>query len=225
MRRGLLALLALSVSVASVGSAAPAPADPGWRVLVQSLTDSLELIAAAVVVATGGYVEPLEHRSIAGPRPAGIMTADLAWRVLDAGLLPGRVVALVGADGVAADLTRALVDAGTRVERLAAVPDEVRGEARLEAVRVGPRWIVADTLVLADRLVAQAILLRGLGLVDGRPGMPAPVDDEGRLPLEGLWAVGCCVEPDLAHRACAEQGRRIGRRIAASLGQRTAARA
>ena len=53
-------------------------------------------------------------------------------------------------------------------------------------------------------------MLRGLGLTDARPGVPAPADGDGRLPLEGLWAAGCSVNPSLDHRTCAEQGWLVG---------------
>ena len=90
-----------------------------------------------MIVATGAYFEPREHRSIAGGRPAGVMTADLAWQLLRHGLRPGRVVALVGDSGDADDLAAAIVDTGARVIRLADAPDALRGEVRLEAIRAG----------------------------------------------------------------------------------------
>ena len=142
------------------------------------------------------------------------MTSDLAWQILRHGLRPGRVVALVGGPGEADDLAAALVDAGARVIRLADAPDALRGQIRLEGVHAGDGWLEADTLVLADRLLPQAFVLRGLGLTDARPGVPAPADGDGRLPLEGLWAAGCCVHPSLDHRTCAERGRAVGRRAA-----------
>ncbi|HEY8199198.1 MAG TPA: hypothetical protein VIF44_05465, partial [Candidatus Limnocylindrales bacterium] len=185
--------------------------DGGWVVLVQTAAGSAEIGSAAVIVATGAYFEPREHRAIAGGRPAGVMTGDLAWQLVRHGLRPGRVVALVGGPGDADHLAAAMVDAGAHVIRLADAPDALRGEVRLEAVRAEDRWLAADTLVLADRLLPQAFVLRGLGLTDARPGVPAPADGDGRLPLEGLWAVGCCVNPSLDHRTCVEQGRLVGR--------------
>ena len=182
----------------------------GWVVLVQSTAGSAEIATTAVIVATGAYIEPREHRPIAGGRPAGVMTSDLAWQLLRHGLRPGRVVALVGGPGDADDLAAAMVDAGAQVIRLADTPDALRGEVRLEAVRAEDRWLEADTLVLADRLLPQAFVLRGLGLTDARPGVPAPADGDGRLPLEGLWAAGCSVNPSLDHRTCAEQGWLVG---------------
>jgi hypothetical protein len=149
------------------------------------------------------------------------MTADLAERLLAAGLRPGRRVALVGGGRRADRLAAALGAAGAQVERLERVPDEIRGEERLEAVRLAGDWLAADTLVLADRLLPQSFLLRGLGLLDGRPGTPPPVDAAGRLPLDGLWAAGCCVRPDPDHDECASRGRLVGEALAATLAAAT----
>ncbi|HEU4673921.1 MAG TPA: FAD-dependent oxidoreductase [Candidatus Limnocylindrales bacterium] len=193
------------------------PSGDGWLVLGQAAAGSLELEAPAVLVATGAYVEPREQRRIAGPRPSGVMTADLAERLLDAGLRPGRVVVLVGANGRADALAGGLDAAGAEVVRIVDPPLELRGEARLTGIRTVEGWIEADSLVLADRLVPQAFVLRGLGLLDARPGTPLPVGPDGRLPLPGLWAAGCCVAPAFDHAACAAAGRSVGEAIVRSL--------
>ena len=192
------------------------PKQSGWWVLAQDGSGAVELETSAVIVATGAYVEPREHRPIGGARPAGVMTADLAESILDAGLRPGHRALVVGRGSRTDRLVSALLEAGTEVIRGEA-PDELAGERRLEAVRHGTDWLAADTLILADRLLAQTFLLRGLGLVDGRPGINAPVDEAGRLALPGLWAVGCCVRPSTEHGACGDAGRRIGERVSRSL--------
>ena len=185
-----------------------------WRVVCQSRGGAAEFTASAVVIATGAYDMPAEHRGLKGPRPAGLMTGDRARRILAAGLLPGMRVALVG-NGVAADTLAELLTArGSRVVRLDDAPEALRGFARLEAVSLRGQWVEADTLVLTDRQLPQTLLLRGLGLVDAVPGRPAPVDREGRLPLDGLWAAGCCVDPDPRHVACEASGAALGRLIA-----------
>jgi glycerol-3-phosphate dehydrogenase len=189
-----------------------------WTVELQSAAGSGLAVGRAVVLATGAYVEPREHRSIAGPRPAGVMTADLATRLLDAGLLPGMAVAVVGDGPIAQVLAERLAAAGARVARMATPPLELRGDAHLEAIRSDLGWQRADALVLADRLLPQAMLLRSLGLVDGRPGIAAATDGQGRLPLDGLWAAGCCVAPDETHVACATGGRSVAAVILAALG-------
>lgn len=186
----------------------------GWKALIQSASGSVEVDAMAVIVATGAYVQPWEHRPIAGGRPAGVMTSDLAWQILRNGLRPGRVVALVG-EGKAADaLATAITGTGAEVKRIGDAPDALRGETRLQAVHAEDRWLEADTLILADRLLPQAFLLRGLGLIDARPGTQTPADADGRLPLPGLWAAGCSINPSIDHQSCAQQGRAVGRMAA-----------
>lgn len=198
-----------------------AEAPDGWLVLGQTSGGAVELLGRSVVLATGGYVEPREHRSIAGPRPAGVVTADFVDAALESGLVPGRSAVVVGATSRARATADALEAAGCAVLEVApADPPELRGEGRLTGVRFGGRWIDCDTLVFADRLLPQTFLLRGLGLADGRPGVPAPVDGDGRLPLPGLWAAGCCVRADIDHAGCADDGLRVGRLVAAGLGAR-----
>jgi glycerol-3-phosphate dehydrogenase len=186
------------------------PTETGWDVEVQGEDGTTLVSARSVLLATGGYVQPREQRGVSGPRPAGVVTSDLVEAALAAGVLPGRVAVVVGAGALASRTEDALENAGVRVvARLAEGPTELRGSARLEAIRSGTGWLAADTLVYADRLVPQPFLLRGLGLVDGRPGTPAPVDGAGRVGPPGLWAAGCCVVADADHSACVEDGRRV----------------
>ncbi len=194
------------------------PARDGWTVEVQGDEGTTAIRTRSVLLATGGYVVPREARDIAGPRPSGVITSDLVEAALPAGLLPGREAVVVG-DGPLGERTRASLEAaGVRVvAHVADEPLEVRGIGRLEGVRTASGWVEADTLVLADRRNPQPFLLRALGLVDGRPGTPAPSDEEGRVGLPGLWAVGCCVTPDAAHSGCAADGARVGLAIARDL--------
>jgi glycerol-3-phosphate dehydrogenase len=197
------------------------PDGAGWLVETQAESGSATVRARAVLLATGAYVQPREQRRIAGPRPAGIVTSDLVERALAVGLQPGRRAVVVGAGALAATPSDRLVGAGvTVVARLADEPLAVRGAARLEAVATGDGWLDADTLVFADRLVPQPFLLRPLGLVDGRPGTPAPVDPDGRLTMPGLWAAGCCTAADPDHRDCEASGIRVAEAIVASLAAR-----
>lgn len=194
------------------------PAGDGWVVEAQGDDGTTAIRARTVLLATGGYVVPREARDIAGSRPSGVITSDLVEAVLAAGLLPGTAAVVVG-DGALGDRTRASLEAA-RVRVVAHVADEpleVRGAGRLERVRTSSGWVDADTLVFADRLHPQPFLLRALGLVDARPGTPAPSDGEGRVGLPGLWATGCCVTPDPGHARCADDGARVGVAIAHAL--------
>jgi hypothetical protein len=103
-----------------------------------------------------------------------------------------------------------MTDAGRGSSVLVRRLTSCAARSALDGVRTGHDWLDVDTLVLADRLVPQAFVLRGLGLADGRPGNAAPADADGRLPLPGLWAAGCCVDPTFDHGACADQGRLVG---------------
>jgi glycerol-3-phosphate dehydrogenase len=194
------------------------PEDGRWRVLTQGAGVAAEVVASAVIVATGGYVQPAEHRSIAGPRLAGVCTADLVLAALERGLLPGQRAVVVGGGRFAECVTGVVRDAGCEIVAVTNGPvDEVRGRARLDAVRVAGRWLNCDTLVFADRLLAGPFILRGLGLVDARPGVPAPARADGTLPLPGLWAVGTCVTPDIDHRHSLRDGLRVGAAVVEAL--------
>lgn len=192
-----------------------------WRVLVQDSIEMAEIAAEQVVVATGGYVQPREHLPIAGPRGSGIMTADFVHAALDRGLLPGMRAVIVGGGRAARATAARLRSAGVEVRaeldwQAGALPvDAVRGDRRLEAVRVNDLWLEIDTLVLAHRLLPATFLLRGLGLVDGRPDQPAPVDSNGATSLAGLWAIGTCVHPDIDHGESMSDGLALGTRLAA----------
>jgi glycerol-3-phosphate dehydrogenase len=197
------------------------PDQSGWRVLVQDALGMGEVAAERVVLATGGYIQPREHLPIAGPRGSGIVTADFVHAALDRGLLPGRRAVVVGSGRCARAAAHRLGEAGVEVRAELNWQDgplpvtAVRGDRRLDAVLVGDAWLEADTLVLAHRLLPMAFLLRGLGLVDGRPDRPAPVDEHNATPLPGLWAVGSCAHPDIDHAASLADGLALGARLAA----------
>jgi glycerol-3-phosphate dehydrogenase len=192
--------------------------DDGWSVEAQTFDGPALARTRAVLLASGGYVRPREQRSIAGQRPAGIMTADLVRAALAAGVLPGHRAVVVGTTSTADAIAHDLATAGCEiVARLDRDPAAIDGAARLTGVVVDGETTAADTLVFADARMPMPFLLRGLGLVDGRPGTPAPVDADGRLPLPGLWAAGCCVRADIDHAGCAADGARVVDHIAAAL--------
>lgn len=206
----------------------------GWEVRANSHLGSLSPRAGQVVLATGGYVMPREHLAIDGPRPSGVMTADFALAALRKGWLPGRKAVVVGDGRLAAATASSLAGVGVEIAarvRTGVAPhdgrsipdptsgvDGVRGNDRLEAVRISGAWVPADTLVLAHALRPATFLLRGLGIGDDRPGIPAPAQPDGRLPLPDLWACGTCVHPDVDHARSLAAGRAVGRAAAAAAG-------
>jgi hypothetical protein len=152
------------------------------------------------------------------------MTADFVADALDRGWRPAHRAIVVGDGRVAAGTAARLREAGVAVEAVgdalpleARVVTAVRGQPRLEAVEVDGSWRPADALVLADRLQPATFLLRGLGLGDERPGVAAPVDPSGALPLGGLWAAGTCVVPDVDHSASLAAGQAVGGAVLAAV--------
>jgi glycerol-3-phosphate dehydrogenase len=216
-----------------------------WRVELASRRGAASIETNVVIVATGGYVMPREHSVIEGPRPSGVMTADLVGDALDHGWAPARQAVVVGSGRLAAATADGLRAAGAEVIRPAHGADgaddagggaddprpdwsgavaagvrggitAVRGQPRLEGVRVDGAWLDADALVLADRLQPATFLLRGLGLGDERPGIPAPVRPNGGLGLPGLWAAGTCVTPDVDHERSLVAGHTVAQAILAT---------
>ncbi|HET9083826.1 MAG TPA: FAD-dependent oxidoreductase [Candidatus Limnocylindrales bacterium] len=199
-----------------------------WRAEIATENGSETVMSRQVVLATGGYVMPREHSAIDGPRPSGVITADFVVDALDRGWLPARHAIVIGDGRIAAGLAERLRAAGVEVEtvggdapRDARAVTAVRGQPRLEAVDVQGIWHQADALIFADRLQPATFLLRGLGLGDEGPGMPAPVDSIGALPMPGLWAVGTCVTPDVDHSGSLVAGGALAKAVLVS-GERTA---
>src|SRR5215218_9468316 len=118
----------------------------GWRVLVQDRIGTAEISAVRVVLATGGYIQPREHLPIAGPRGSGIVTADFVHAALDRGLLPGTHAAIVGGGRAARSTAARLRSVGVEVRaeldwQAGMLPvNAVRGDRRLEAVRINDLW-------------------------------------------------------------------------------------
>ena len=209
-------------SEATVVGLAEAPG--GWIVEVVAGAESRSVETGGVILATGSYLEPREHRAIDGPRPSGIMTADFAAEALDRGWRPGRRAVVSGDGRIARSIAARLARAGVEVVGGRATGGElavggVRGERRLEAVALGESWIPADTLVLADAVRPASFLLRGLGIGDDRPGVAMPADASGSLPLRSLWATGTCVDPRVDHDRSLEAGTTTGRSVATALGR------
>ncbi len=207
----------------TVSGVAPATTG-GWDVDAHLASGSISVRVRRLALATGGYVMPREHLAVDGPRPSGVMTADLALATLRRGWRPAHRVVIVGSGRVAQALEARLLLTGVEVAvRLEADGDgapgspfpvqAVRGKGRLEAVRVRGRWLDADALILAHALRPATFLLRGLGIGDDRPGVAAPVGPDGALPLPDLWAVGTCTAPDVDHADSLASGLALGARL------------
>ena len=172
--RSALADLALCVSDGRIAWLAGstvvglAPDADRWRVDVASGAPAPRSVdAARVVLATGAYARPREHRRIDGPRPSGIVTADLVAEALDRGWRPGRRAVVVGSGRLARSIADRLERSGVEIVARPTSGDEVvavRGERRLDGVLAGDAWLAADTLVLADAARPASFLLRGLGI-------------------------------------------------------------
>jgi carbon monoxide dehydrogenase subunit G len=201
-----------------------------WHLEVASPIGSETAGCRHVVLATGGYITPREHSAIDGPRPSGVMTADFVVDALDRGWRPARRAIVVGDGRIASGVSARLRTVGVEVETTGgAAPGDgravtaVRGQPRLEAIEVGDVWHPADALILADRLQPANFLLRGLGLGDERPGIPAPVDADGALPMPGLWAAGTCVAPDVDHVRSLADGLAVAQALLATVERTTSA--
>jgi glycerol-3-phosphate dehydrogenase len=203
--------------------------ETGWVADLVADDGTSAVEAPSVVLATGGYLMPREHRAIDGPRPSGIMTADFVADALDRGWRPGRRIVVIGQGRTARGTAERLVRAGVEIVATAGLGEPatdgggdrasitaVRGDRRLEAVAIGGRWVATDGLVLADALRPASFLLRGLGIGDDRPGVPMPVDDSGALPLPGLWAAGTCVDPRVDHDHSLAAGTAVARALLAA---------
>ena len=202
----------------------------GWRAEVASPNGGETVGSRHVVLATGGYVTPREHSAVDGPRPSGVVTADFVVDALDRGWRPARRAIVVGDGRIATGVRARLRTAGVTVETIGGAASldgravtALRGQPRLEAVEIDGAWHPADTLIFADRLQAATFLLRGLGLGDERPGVPAPVDATGALPLPGLWAAGTCVVPDVDHAQSLADGKAVADALVASRARTSAA--
>ncbi|MFL5710946.1 MAG: FAD-dependent oxidoreductase [Chloroflexota bacterium] len=200
-----------------------------WRAEVASANGAEAVESRHVLLATGGYVTPREHSAIDGPRPSGVMTADFVVDALDRGWRLARRAIVVGDGRIATGVSDRLRTAEVDVETVSdAVPlglravTALRGQPRLEAVEIDREWRAVDALILADRLQPANFLLRGLGFGDERPGVPAPVDATGALPMPGLWAAGTCVAPDVDHTGSLDAGTTVAEALLAAVERTTA---
>ena len=154
----------------------------------------------ALVLATGGREQTRGNLLLPGTRPAGVLTAGAALRLLAAtGRLPGRRAVLAGS-GRWADLTaRELERAGAAI--IARVPQVamIEGWPRLtEAVLADGRRLACDLLVLATPLLAWI-----------------PPALAGAAALPGVFMAGSAARGEIDVDEAAAMGAAVGRQAAA----------
>jgi NADPH-dependent 2,4-dienoyl-CoA reductase/sulfur reductase-like enzyme len=111
-----------------------------------------EVRADTLVVATGGREPTRGSLLIPGTRPAGVLTAGAALRLLTAtGRLPGANVVLAGQGVWAAQVTERLAAAGASVTQVHDSIADIQGWPRISEVRLNSgQQIACDLLVLAE---------------------------------------------------------------------------
>jgi NADPH-dependent 2,4-dienoyl-CoA reductase/sulfur reductase-like enzyme len=171
-------------------------AEPGLDLRLLSPSGIARIGAVALVLATGGREQTRGNLLLPGTRPAGVLTAGTALRLLAAtGRPPGRRAVLAGA-GRWADVTaRELERAGVLIA--AQVPDiaRVEGWPRVtEAVLADGRRLACDLLVLATPLLAWLL-----------PALAAAAK------LPGVFVAGSAVGGEIDAHAAAMAGATVGR--------------
>jgi hypothetical protein len=161
--------------------------------------------ASALVLATGGREQTRGNLVLPGTRPAGVLTAGAALRLLaTTGQAPGRRAVLAGAGRWAEATARQLGQAGMAI--VAHVPEvaAIEGWPRLtDIVLADGQRLACDLLVLATPL--QAWLPPALAGAAGLPGVfVAGSAADGEVDANAAAAAGAA-----AGRQAAEWARRV----------------
>jgi hypothetical protein len=170
-------------------------AEAGLELRLLSPSGIARVGAAALVLATGGREQTRGNLLLPGTRPASVLTAGAALRLLAAtGRLPGRRAVLADA-GRWADVTaRELERAGAII--VAQVPEVARieGWPRItDAVLADGRRLACDLLVLATPLLAW---------------LPPSLAGAAKLP--GVFLAGSAAHGDVDAHAAASAGATAG---------------
>jgi Pyridine nucleotide-disulphide oxidoreductase len=156
--------------------------------------------ATALVLATGGREQTRGNLLVPGTRPAGVLTAGAALRLLAAtGRLPGRHAVLAGAGSWADLAARELEHAGAAI--VARVPEVtmIEGWPRItDTVLADGRRLACDLLVLATPLL---------------PWMSPALADAAGLP--GVFVAGSAAQGEIDANEAAATGAAAGRQAAA----------
>ncbi|MDQ2997384.1 MAG: hypothetical protein M3R61_10060 [Chloroflexota bacterium] len=172
----------------------------GLELRMLSPSGVARISTAALVLATGGREQTRGNLLLPGTRPAGVVTAGAALRLLAAtGRLPGRRAIIAGtghwADVAAQELERAGAAIVARVPEVALI----EGWPRLtEAVLTDGRRLACDLLVLATPLLAWI-----------------PPALAGAAALPGVFVAGSAAHGELDAGEAAASGAAAGRQAAA----------
>jgi NADPH-dependent 2,4-dienoyl-CoA reductase/sulfur reductase-like enzyme len=154
----------------------------------------------ALVLATGGREETRGNLALPGTRPAGVLTAGGALRLLaTTGRRPGNRVVVAGRSRWAHPVARALERAGALVTTIVPAVVRIEGWPRITAVELEDgRQVACDLLVLATGL---------------RPWLPPALAQAAKLP--GVFVAGCAALGELDEHEAAAAGAAAGREAAA----------
>jgi NADPH-dependent 2,4-dienoyl-CoA reductase/sulfur reductase-like enzyme len=155
--------------------------------------------STALVLATGGREQTRGNLLLPGTRPAGVLTAGAALRLLAAtGRLPGQRAVIAGAgrwaDLVARELTRASAVIVAQVQSVARIDGWPRVEGALLA---DSRLLECDLLVLATPLL---------------PWLPPALARAASLP--GVFVAGSAAQGEIDAAEAAASGQAAGGRAA-----------
>jgi NADPH-dependent 2,4-dienoyl-CoA reductase/sulfur reductase-like enzyme len=154
--------------------------------------------AQALVLATGGREQTRGNLALPGTRPAGVLTAGAALRLLSASGLPGRRAVIAGAGRWGGLAARELERAGAVIAAEAAGVARIDGWPRItSAVLADGSELECDLLVLATPLLAWL-----------------PPALAGAAGLPGVFVAGAAARPEIDAAEAAALGYLAGQRAA-----------
>lgn len=171
----------------------------GLRLRLLSPGGAWRARARAVVLATGGREETRANLALPGTRPAGVLTAGAALRLLaTTGRRPGRRAVIAGGGRWAHVAAGALERAGASIAAIVPAVARIDGWPRVSGVVADDgRRHECDLLVLATKLL---------------PWLPPALAGAAGLP--GVFVAGSAAAGELDEREAAEAGERAGRAAA-----------
>jgi NADPH-dependent 2,4-dienoyl-CoA reductase/sulfur reductase-like enzyme len=155
---------------------------------------------SALVLATGGREQTRGNLILPGTRPAGVLTAGAALRLLAAtGRLPGRRAVLAGSGRWAEQTARLLEQAGMAIVARVSEVAAIEGWPRLAGIALADgQRLACDLLVLATPLLAWL-----------------PPALAGAAGLPGVFVAGSAAQAEIDANEAAALGAAAGRQAAA----------